>query len=56
MFQKTASVDTLAVASFKDAGLVKTAAYEDDTNSAYLSGSKPVNITDALKIPNFQMH
>lgn len=50
MFHKTASVDTLAVASFKDGGLVKTASYEGNVDSAYLSGEKPVNIADALKI------
>jgi hypothetical protein len=50
MFQKTASVDTLAVASFENDSLTKTAAYEEDGGSAYLSGSKPINISDALKI------
>ena len=49
-FIKTASVQTLAVATYGTTGFQRTAAYEDQQNSAYIGGSKPIDIKAALQI------
>lgn len=49
-FIKTASVSTIAVAISDGKVFQKSAAYKDETNSAYLSGSRVINIKAALDI------
>ncbi len=50
-FLKTASVSTISVATaVQDGHLVKTAQYDRDNNSNYLSGRKSIDITAALEL------
>ena len=50
-FIKTASVSTLAVATSDASGSInKTAAFKDDVNSAFLSGTRTIDIKAALAI------
>lgn len=49
MFNKTASVTTIGVATSDDGQLKKSAAYEGDTSSVYINGTRSINITTALE-------
>lgn len=49
-FQKTASVATLAVATSDGSSLNKTAAYEEDNLSNYMSGRRGLDIKAALEM------